>query len=269
MSVATAQATVIAVSIPRPSILIIDDDVGFLEGAREYFAARGYDVDTSRTPEEAERILTENGKDKYQVIITDDNFGKLSKTKGHEFVLRNHHLFGKAKAVMISGAEHPSPEILQQLANAKTPYLEKSGSLKATLATITQQENQRRTNEIEQVVKKETARRIEELTGRPVAIQILAIGAAAAAAPAPQPKLEVALESLKQTLIKWLQLRGELDEPVFAYGKRIYSANEMIREVETETDVGIEHVQMLLDEFEESLEIDVDGYQYDDDKDAE
>jgi len=266
-SVAEAFETEIAVSIPRPRILIIDDDEKFLEGARDYFSMCGYDVDTAFTPEEAKQILEDKGKDKYQVIITDDNFGKLSKTKGHQFVLENQALFGKAKTVIISGAEQPTLAVLKQLENAHTLFFEKNTTLQAKLVEITERESQKRTAVIESIVVNETARRIAEITGRPVGVTIRGAGAAAAPALAPESKRSLS-ESvgnrLKGTLIKWLRTRSEPDRPVLAFGKRTYSANDLIAEVSNETDVGLAHVQMLLGEFEHSLRIEEDDSQNDD-----
>ena len=46
----------------------------------------------------------------------------------------------------------------------------------------------------------------------------------------------------------------------------MYSANEMLREVENETEVGLDHIGMMLGEFEDSLEADDGTQQYDDDE---
>lgn len=267
----TAPAAEIAVSISRPCILIVDDDENFLDEAREYFTACGCDVDTALTPEEATLILQKEGKNKYQLIVTDYDFGDLSDIKGDKFARENRHLFGKAKIVIISGAQSMKPEIHNRLKAAEARFLEKNMSLNKTLQEITQRENQKRTQDIEKIVKKETAPRIKEITGRPVDIRIVsgaaATATAAAPAPAPQPERlpDVLVQRLKRTLIKWLSTRSERDRPMLACGNEVYSANQMIEQVKNETEVGLEHIQMLLVEFEHSLKIDEEASrQYDD-----
>lgn len=254
-----ARADEIAVSLARLCILIVDDDETFLEGARDYFATCGCDVDTARTPEEATEILQREGEYKYQLIVTDYDFGMLSKTKGDKFVRENQPLFGKAKIVVISGAVGITREVRRKLKEAETLFLEKNPILNTKLKALTQEENEKRATDLKRVVKTELVPRIEELTGRPVDIKISA----------PQPDLplsEVALDRLKGTIINWLKSRRERDDPVFAYGKGIYTANEMIKHVEDETSIGRDHIMMLLEEFEYSQGTnDDDSRQYDDD----
>lgn len=262
MSAKLAPVDEIAVSLARPYILIVDDDETFLEGSRDYFSTCGCDVDTARTPEEAKKILQREGENKYQLIVTDYDFGGLSKIKGDKFIRENRHLLGKTKTVIISGAAGMTDEIRKKLREADALFLEKNPVLKTRLKEITQEENEKLAINLERVVKKEVAPRIEKITGRAVDIKVVTTSPSHIK----HPVYDLAVDSLKQTLIKWLKTRGELDEPVLAYGKNIYSANDMIKQVEAETEVGLEHVRMMLDEFEYSLEIDEDASRrYDDD----
>jgi CheY-like chemotaxis protein len=266
MSTKMARVDEIAVSLTRPRILIVDDDEDFLKGSREYFSGRGCEVDTARTPEEAKKILQEEGANNYQLIVTDYYFGGLSKITGDKFARENRHLLGKTKVVIISGAAGLTQDIRKKLKEAETLFLEKSPVLKTRLKEITEEETEKRASDIEKVVKAEVAPHIEKLTGRPVDVKVMT-------GPPRYVKhalTDLAVESMKQTLIKWLKSRGELDEPVLVYGKHVYSANDMIKQVEDETEVGLEHVRMLLGEFESTLEIDEDAsQQYDDDEFAD
>jgi FixJ family two-component response regulator len=248
-----APAVEIAVPLSIPNILIVDDDEKFLKGAQEYFQTCDFNVDIALTPEIGKQIIEQKEKDYYQLIVTDYDFGTKSEMKGDEFVRENRHLFGKSKIAIISGAGKLTQQIRQKLKEAEDLFLEKNPDLKTKLKEITQAQNAKRADDLEMVVKKEVAHRIEKITGRPVEIKVLT-----ALSRPKRPLPEVAVERLKKTLIKWLKSRGELDEPVLAYGKNVFSANDLIRHVEDETEVGIAHLQLLLRQFESSLDADED-----------
>jgi CheY-like chemotaxis protein len=256
---AMAPLTAIEISVDRPSMLIIDDDEKFLEKASEFFSDLGFSVETARTPEDAEVLLKQNN---YQIVLTDVNFGRLSKTTGDNFVMDNGPLFGKAKRVVISAGEWLTPQRRNQLEEAGISFVEKA-TLPQRLTEIKRAQDEKWANDIQRVFEQETVPSIEKLTGRSIKFQLRAATAAAPAlTPVPKAKAvisELATDSLKRTVINWLSTRGDLDEPVFAYGDRVYSANDLIGEVEADTAVGFEHVQMLLKEFEYSLEIDANG----------
>lgn len=241
----------IQVSLGRPRILIVDDDEDFLQSAQELFSARGFDVDTARTPEAATKMLKENGEDKYQVVATDINFGGSSDINGDQFVLQNPSLFGKAKTVVFTGGAWLTPERRKRLENAGISFLEKSPSLVHNLEELTEMENQKQTSDILTIV---TAR-IEELTGRRVSAKVMA---APTASRATLSMSDIVGGELKRTLVGWLRSRDEPDRPILAYGKRTYSANEMAEEVPNETQAGLAHVQMLVREFNQSLASDMD-----------
>lgn len=249
----------VALSISRPKVIIADDDADFLDGAREYFSSCDVDVSTAKTPEEAEKILKEskeNGDNEFDLVATDVNFGELSETKGDEFVRDSQQLIGNTKSVLFSG--EISEEERRQLEDDGYPVLVKSRDLTQKLAAIVQEENNRKRNEIEEVLKNETAPRIKELTGREIIVELLS--------DPPSPPFErPVFDHLKRTLIKWLRSRSEPDEPILAYGKHVYSPNDMILEVERETEVGIEHVQMLIKVFENSLRLESNDDEADED----
>jgi CheY-like chemotaxis protein len=241
----------------RPKMLIIDDDGKFLAKADEFFTDLGFDVKTVPTPEAAEKLLKEGNE--YQIVLTDVNFDRLSRIAGHDFVMDNPSLFGKAKCVVISAGEWFTKERRQQLQDAGISFADKT-RLESRVMQISKEENEKWEKDIKQVIELETIPRIQGMMGRRVTVAVG--GTAAAIAPAPAPALrlrpsvpEPLMVRLKRTLIQWLKTRGDLDDPVFAYGEKDYSANELISEVETESDVGFEHILMLYREFEYSLEI--------------
>jgi hypothetical protein len=158
---------------------------------------------------------------------------------------------------VISAGEWFTEERKRQLQDAGISFADKT-RLEARVIQISQQENERWTKDIKKVIELETIPRIEKITGRRVTIAVGGATAAAAMALEPVRKPEVPkplMARLKRTLINWLQTRGDLDRPVFAYGDNVYSANSLITEVESESDVGFEHIMMLYSQFEHSLEI--------------
>ena len=268
---AVAPMTEITVTVSRPWILIIDDVEKFLDKVSEFFINLGYDVDTARTPEEAKSLLKGN-ENKYQIVACDINFGQLSKTKGDRFIIENPLLFGKAKRLIISAGEWLTPERKKQLSEANIAFFEKTSHLNKKLKEVSREENDKWTK-VQKIVTTETVPSIERAIGAKVKLtfgRATPTAATTATAPALRPERqlsELATRKMKRTIINWLKSRGSLDEPVFAYGRRVYSANQMIDEVESESEVGFDHVEMLLDEFDYSLETDVDDPQhYDDDE---
>lgn len=266
---AALAATEIRVSIPRPRVLLIDDDKHFLERASEHFVDQGYDVDLARTPELAEPLLAQN---EYQLVAADINFGTLSRTSGDRFVIENRHLFGKAKRVLISAGTWLTRERERQLESAEISFVEKAATVPEDLAKITEAEKVKRAKEIEDVVRKQTVEEIEEITGTQVNVVMSShavTGVVAAMVPARgtiRDLREVTIQRMKRSLVRWLQTRGNLDEQVFAYGANMYTANQMIDEVQKESPVGIEHIEMMLQEFEDSLEDEInDRTEYEDD----
>lgn len=260
------RAPVIEIRAEDPKMLIIDDDQPFLDGATDFFSRRGFVVTTVRTPESAEKLLADGNT--YQIVLTDVNFGKLSNIQGDDFVKENRSLFGKAKCVVISAGEWFTAERRRQFEEAGISFADK-GRLEAPVIQISQEENERVARDIRQVIELQLPA-IEKITGRKItAVPVSgAIAAGVAPARAPQTQREVPsrlMEGLKRTVIQWLKTRGDLDLPVFSYGDKIYSANSLITEVETESEVGFDHIMMLYKDFEHSVETDI--YEPGDDED--
>jgi len=131
-----------------------------------------------------------------------------------------------------------------------------------------QEESERRTTTLEKLIKGTITKEISAIIGQPVKIELTTLpngvstGVRRARDPNYVPQVELphlVVTKLKNTLIKWLQTRDDLDKPVLACGSELYSPNQMIKEVERESKVGLEHVRIMLDEFEYSLELDTDA----------
>jgi len=239
----------IEISLPRPSILIVDDDEQFLQAARGFFSTRGYDVDIARSPEDAIEILKRRSEHKYQVVAVDINFDNLE-SRGDNFVLQNLSLFDKAKKVIFTGAGWSPNTNLDELQKSGVSILEKSPNLIGTLDLMTQEESRRRAKELATVVA-EQAPRIEAVTGQKVTVQIVNT-----TSPISGSGLSgLITDKFKRTFVKWLKARSDSDQPILYYGDKIYTAKELAEELGSENDVGLAHIQMLFNEFEESLDI--------------
>lgn len=240
-----------------PCVLLVDDDEAFLEGVRENFRARGYHVDTARTPEESERLYKEK-KGMYQLVVYDVNFSDSSEMKGDQFIERVDEIFGKSKKVLISGGEWLTQDRRRHLQETGITFLEKNHIVNERLAELTKHEVTEKQSNIEKILSPVRSD-IERKVGRPVHLKVVPSQQVA------PDMLLVVKESLKRTLIKWLKTRSEPHMPVFAYGNRVYSPNDMVVEIDRETEVGLEHIRMLFKVFEHSLGIEEAEPQFDED----
>jgi CheY-like chemotaxis protein len=251
----------IVVSIPRPRVLVVDDDQSFLEGVRDYFSSHGYVVDTAPTPETAARLVQEGGPAKYHLVIADLNFGELSHTRGDQFLLQNRALFRDAAAAVISGEPDLTPERQQQLREAGIHFLQKSLGTVVRLNEIAGGAREKRASEIAAILAEQVTPRVKELTGSQPSVEFVPRAAS--------PYGSKLTDLFKGVIIDWLRRRGNPDTPVIVYGNRIFSANDLVEEVQAETEVGIAHVRMLLSEFENFLGDGRDGEARDGDNDDE
>jgi len=247
----------ITIPLAAPRVFVGDDDQDFLDSSEDYFSSKHFDVTAARTVEQAAGMLEENKnqeKGDFDVAAIDINYGDPVEIKGNDFVKKYQHLLGKAKVVLISGEINARER--KKLEGEGFHVLDKSRTLLEELAVIIHAENRKRTGDIEKVIMEVAAPRIKELTGVELKPQV-------------NPINKSAFNSLKYTLIKWLQTRKNPDKPVLAYGGHIYSANEMAKEVERETEVGVKHVLMMLREYEHSLNLDANDSQQHDDPNEE
>ena len=252
-----AQAVAIEVSI-TPRILIVDDEQALLDSLKEFFIDRGYEVDTCLIPEEAQRLIEEKGPDYYQMVAFDADFKGLSSFSGEGFVINHPDLFGKAIKAIISAGTWYTDERRRDLESANIKFVAKSPKLGPNLVTITQAWMA----DVEQKVKTKTEELKAEMGGHIDLKITLPVGTAHpptgmpsfhAAAPTGPPVLsqvsEVGGSELKGALIAWLRSRTDRDKKVFKCGSAVYSTNEMIEHVEKETEVGLDHIRMMIGEF--------------------
>ncbi len=248
----------ITVSLPNPRILLVDDDESFLEGLSDYFSDFGYVVDTARTPEEALKLMQKGGTRSYQLVVTDFDFGDLSRTEGDQFLLQNRPLFRGAVEVVVSGAADLTGDRRMRLERAGIRFLQKSRETAGRLEEMAVGAKERLASEIMAILAEEVAPRVEKLIGSPLSVAFVPRAAPSAAS--------YVADQLKDLIIDWLMARGNPDKPAFAYGTQVYSARELAEEIRRGTTVGLAHVVMLVDEFKSSLGINHDGKGRDDDE---
>ena len=252
MSSSATAAAKIEITIPQENlvrVLVIDDDELFLPEMKEFFSSNNYSVDLAKSPEEATRLLKAND---YEIVIADVNFEPVSSMKGDRFVLKNPELFGKAKVVIVTG-EGFTQQQYDLLRKKGIKYLEKGEeNFSESLEKIAQQKAKERKNDLVDLVQQTVSTSLGTSTGAAVAVKL---------APAPRVKpspTAYLMDELKQMLVEWLGTRAEGDEIVLAYGTEVYSANDMIQHIENETDVGLDHVRLLVNEIKYSMGLDED-----------
>lgn len=241
----------ITVSLPNLRILLVDDDMSFLRGLRDYFSVSGYEVDTARTPEEALQLIQKAGTRSYQLVITDLDFGDLSQFEGDQFLLQNLSLFRGAVAAVISGTSDLTVDRRRRLEEAGIHFLQKSAETVGRLEEIAEEAKQRRATDIAAILAEVVTPGVEERIGGLLSMEIRPL-----AAPTIASRYA---DVLKGGVIDWLKAREDPDAPIFMYGAQVYSANELAEEVRRETPVGHAHVALLLDEFQSFLGKGQDG----------
>lgn len=231
-------------------VLVIDDDQEFLTEMQEFFSSNSCSVDSASSLDDAEKILKENH---YEIVIADVNFDKFSVVKGDRFVLKNQKLFGKAKVVVVTG-EGLSEERYNLLKQKGIDFLEKGeDNFSEELEEFAKKKVEERKNDIAELVQQT----VNTSLGHCSETATVAVDTTSASQSSPEP-LSLLMSELKQMLIEWLGTRDEPDEQLLAFGQHVYSANEMIDHIENETDIGLEHVRMLVGEIKYSLELDKD-----------
>jgi hypothetical protein len=251
-------APAVAIELPlTPRILIVDDDVDLLRSLKDFFLGLGYEVDTCQIPEDAQRKIEERGTHYYQMVAFDVDFKGLSSFSGEDFVINNPHLFGKAYKVIISAGSWYTKDRQKDLRNANIEFVEKSHKLGIHLATVLKADMEQRVKTKAEELTAETGSHINFKitlpTGAGQAEGVVPIHAAAPASPRLQSPFSEVILDLKGALIEWLRTRREPDKKVFKCGAAIFSANEMIEQVEKETEVGLDHIRMMIGEFKCSI----------------
>lgn len=96
---------------PEPAhqtILIVDDEEAICFSMQEYFSAHGFEVDTAREVDEAERLIE---KTDYNVIIQDLRLGQRQNAEGLEVVRFAHRQSPRTRIVVLTAYGSAENEI--------------------------------------------------------------------------------------------------------------------------------------------------------------
>ncbi len=235
----------IEITIPQEKlvrVLVIDDDDEFQTEMKEFFEGCNCSVDVASSLEEGRRHLEKGG---YEIVIADVNFD-TSRIKGDRFVLDNEKRMGKARIIVVTGQGMDTIDKYKQLKKRGIGVFEKSDdSLGESLEAIAQEKFVEREATLVHCVRETISSSLGAVAGAAVSVTV-----------APVQDFDAGLgllSELKEMLIQWLESRSRRDERVLAFGSTVFTPNEMIREIETDTDVGLAHIRMLVAEIKASL----------------
>ncbi len=110
MAAATQLARIsdINIRLPEPRVLILDDELDYLDAIRKNLELFGAEVHTASTVAEAKGLLEEES---FQVVIA-DIFLEGSEVSGDEFIVENSQLMKGAKVAVVTGF---SPDRIKRL----------------------------------------------------------------------------------------------------------------------------------------------------------
>lgn len=82
-----------------PRLLVVDDEESICFSMSEYFSLHGYDVDTAREIEEAERLVENTN---YQVIIQDLRLGTTRNPDGLNIIKLAHERYPETRIIVLT-----------------------------------------------------------------------------------------------------------------------------------------------------------------------
>ncbi len=235
----------IEVTIPQQElvrVLVIDDDESFQTQMKEFFEALNCKVDVASSPENARTRMSNHS---YQLVIADVNFD-TSKMKGDRFVLDNERTLGPARVVVVTGQGLDTIDKIKKLHRRGIAVYEKSDDdLVLNLETIAQEKFEERGATFLKSIRSSLLSSLGEHVASTAVVEM-----------SPLPVFDASSQlqdDLKQMLIDWLASRTVRDAPVLAFGTSIFTANEMIAEIQSDSEIGQAHVRMLVSEIKNCL----------------
>ena len=228
-------------------VLVADDLADVRDSWQGLFIDKGFKVDAAATLEEAGRFLRTQS---YDVVVSDIGFEGETKT-GDEFIIDNYELMRHASIVAITGLGRDRIKFRDQLDKlSNVVILEKGGDQALRLLEIADKKLDQRKQQVEQGLK-DIARQPnfpqqDALMDRPS--KIISFNNSSKLS-------EYMLERLQQTLVKYFRTRKKADEKSILYGNRAFSPNDLAGEVENGTDIGREHLETMIELFEDTLNI--------------
>src|SRR6266404_6139354 len=235
----------IQVTIPQQElvrVLVIDDDESFQTQMKEFFEELNCMVDVANSPENARTHIS---RGHYELVIADVNFD-TSRIKGDRFVLDNERTLGPARVVVVTGQGLDTIDRFKKLQRRGIDVYEKSNDdLVQNLEAIAQEKFEERGATFLKSVKHSISSSLGEHVASTAVVEM-----------SPLPVFEASSQlqdDLKQLLVDWLASRRTRDAPVLAFGTSMFTANEMIEEIQGDSEIGRAHVRMLVSEIKNCL----------------
>jgi DNA-binding response OmpR family regulator len=211
-------------------VLVVEDDDGVRETYRDHFEQEGFSADAVENPEAALKALSESS---FDLVVADVRFPNGSMS-GDEFILDNQALLGNAEPIVVTGY---SPDLISRREELVERGVKIYRKGKETFDELTRAANekleQRKSNLAEKI--RNYALRMKEGEW------------------ALHPAESKLIEKATVILTGWLRAMKKPDEQSLIYDGRAYSPKQVIEEIERGTEVGVEHVDMMLDLFEHSM----------------
>ena len=239
----------IEVVIPQDKlvrVLIIDDDTEFQGEMKAFFESYGCSVDVAKSPEEARAFLDSQT---YEIVIADVNFD-TSRVKGDRFVLDNERRLGNAQIVVVTGQGLDTINKFRALKRRGISIFDKSdNALDQNLETIAQVKFEERETKLLDSVRETISSNLGPSFAAAAAVKMARV-TEKRFDPAPEQQGQ-----LNQMLINWLSTRLQLDRRVLAYGASVLTPTEMIREIESDSEIGQAHMKLLISEIKHALRL--------------
>ena len=225
-------------------VLVIDDESSITDSWQRLFEDDGYSVDTAAHPDEALSLLKH---ERYDVVVSDISFDNTL-TTGDELIANNKKLMGDASVVAITAYGKDQVKRLKDLTDMGVPVLEK-GKGDDELERIVQEKLEDRQREIAALAQESLKPILQEaLSGNNEALEIRTVKADPAGH-------EYLLNQVRGMLTDWFRTRRNPNARTIVYGGRTFSANELACEVEEGTEIGLEHMETMIDLFKECLRL--------------
>lgn len=215
--------------------LVVEDDDDYRQGLGQTVRRHGFSVDEASSLEEAERHLDSGA---YTLVLLDNVLtdGVARAEKGSEFIRRNWDIFRGAKVKLVTGFALGQVENAEFLEEKDVEVLKKEDE---ELARKIGESCQLVAEEALQQVKAELERTLEASALRPHQTSVVGgtlIGAQVYA-------------RARQYLVDYIKRMPDQNLKQVALDGVGYSPGELLAEVEIETSVGRELVDMLLDDL--------------------
>jgi DNA-binding response OmpR family regulator len=242
-------------SLPKEAlvrVLVIDDEEPFRNSIKGLFEDWGYKVDTAETPDEAIQLLKSKS---YEIIIADITFD-LPQMSGDQLITDHHELMSPARIIAITGQGKDRIKRIKELEKFGVVILEKGGET-GTLKDLVTEKLEERKRQMAFSVQESLTFTIAEAI-RHTQRAVIEGGEVIAAKPTPPQAFigsEYLLREINQTLVDWLKSREDPNRRSILYGTRVFSTNDLAMEIEQGTDVGMEHLEMMVDLFKECLKL--------------